>query len=219
MKSLNTADLLLSQYPIISDQINRPALNVVLRELESVLESDIAGDVVELGCYIGTTSLFLRRTLNALDLSQTRLLYAYDSFTGLPNKTQADTSGAGEQFKAGELAVSKKQFLREFQKTNLKPPITVKAWFKELTPEQLPDQIAFAFLDGDFYESIRDSLRLVWPRLVEGGIITIDDYNRAALPGVTQAVQEFTDDKDLSIYQEHQIAILTKPMKNVKIAR
>lgn len=219
MKSINTADLLLSQHPIISDQIERPALNVVLREFELVLKSNIPGDVAEFGCYVGTTSLFLRRMLNALDLSQTKLLYAYDSFTGLPGKTQADASGAGEQFRAGELAVSKKQFLHEFQKANLKPPITVKAWFKDITPEQLPEQIAFAFLDGDFYESIRDSIRLVWPRLIEGGTITIDDYNRAALPGVSRAVQEFIDGKSLAVRHEHQIAIITKPMNNANLTR
>lgn len=209
MKSIITANLLLSRHPIISDQISQPALRVVLREFESVLKSDVKGDVVELGCYVGTTSLFLRRTLN--ELNQTKQLYAYDSFAGLPVKTKADASGAGEQFKAGELAVSKKQFLHEFQKANLRPPITVKAWFNELTAGQLPDKIAFAFLDGDFYESIRDSLQLVWPRLAERGIITIDDYNRAALPGVSQAVHEFMTKHDLTVRHEHQIAILTKP--------
>ena len=55
----------LRRYPIISDQINRPALEVVLSQLESVLRADIAGDIVEFGCYIGTTSLYLRRILDA----------------------------------------------------------------------------------------------------------------------------------------------------------
>lgn len=219
MKSANTTDLLLSRHPIVSDQISRPALNVVLRELELVLKGNIPGDITEFGCYIGTTNLFLRRMLNVSDLSQSRRLYAYDSFSGLPDKSAADASGAGEEFKAGELSVSKKQFLHEFQKANLVPPITIKAWFNELRPEQLPEQIAFAFLDGDFYESIRDSLLLVWPRLVEGGIVTIDDYNRAALPGVDRAVQEFIVERNLNVRHEHQIAILAKPLNSAKIAR
>jgi O-methyltransferase len=57
-----------------------------------------------------------------------------------------------------------------------------------LEAEDLPDKIAFAFLDGDFYESIRDSLRLVGPRMSEGGVIVVHDYTNPALPGVRKAV-------------------------------
>src|SRR4051812_45515902 len=108
---------LLARYPIISDQIGKPALGVVLGELEKILERGIAGDVVELGCYIGTTTLFMRRLLD--EFGADKRLYAYDSFEGLPHKVAQDASGAGEQFKAGELAVTKKQFLHEFQKAHL----------------------------------------------------------------------------------------------------
>ena len=199
---------LLSQHPIISDQLSRPAMAVVLRQLEAVLAQPISGAVVEFGCYIGTTTLFIRRLLNRYDPTGERQLYAYDSFTGLPPKTTNDVSGTGEQFQAGELSVSKKQFLQEFHKARLAPPITVKAWFKDVTAAQLPIEIGFAFLDGDFYESIIDSLRLVWPRLVEGGSITIDDYQKAALPGVERAVRDFFQDKAVSIHHEHNIAII-----------
>jgi O-methyltransferase len=198
---------LVGQYPIISDQIKQPALSTVLRELERSLERGISGEVVELGCYIGTTTLFMRRLL---DLKQSdKLIYAYDSFEGLPEKVTQDASGVGEQFKAGELKVSKKQFLHEFQKANLRAPITHKGWFKDLQPEQLPDQISFGFLDGDFYESIMDSLRLVWPRLQPGGVICIDDYQRHALPGPERAVRSFFQGKSVNIHHEHNIAVIT----------
>ena len=200
---------LLSKYPIISDQIGRPAMSVVLRELEKVLAGKTTGDIAEFGCYIGTTTVFMRRLMDAMSQSQLRSLYAYDSFSGLPEKTQSDASGTGEQFKGGELAVSKKQFLHEFKKANLQAPITYKDWFKDLEPRQLPDHIAFAFLDGDFYESIIDSLRLVWPRLTPGGVITIDDYQRAALPGVERAVRDFFQDKQINLHHEHHIAVIT----------
>lgn len=199
---------LLAKYPIISDQIGKQAMGVVLRELENVLEQGIVGEVVELGCYIGTTMLFMRRLLNGC--GSDKLLYAYDSFEGLPAKIAQDASGAGEQFQGGELSVSKKQFLREFQKANLQPPITYKAWFKDLRPDQLPGQISFAFLDGDFYESIIDSLRLVWPRISAGGVVTIDDYQRDALPGVERAVRDFFQDKIVQIHHEHNIAVIKR---------
>lgn len=199
---------LLTKYPIISDQIERPAMGVVLRELEKILENDVAGDITEFGCYIGTTGLFMRRLLNHYDKEE-RTLYAYDSFAGLPDKTTADSSAIGVDFKGGELYVSKKQFLQTFQKAGLQAPKTHKAWFKDLAPNQLPEEIAYAFLDGDFYESIRDSLEHVWPRLSPGGMITIDDYGKDALPGVERAVSEYFRGIPIHLYHEHNIAVIT----------
>ena len=199
---------LLKQYPIISDQISATALGVVLRELDAMLERGIAGDIAEFGCYIGTTSLFIRRVLNAHLGGAGRQFYAYDSFKGLPSKSAQDSSGAGEQFKDGELAVSKKQFLQQFQKAGLAAPITNKGWFSGLTPTQLPNQIAYAFLDGDFYDSILDSLKLVWPRLAPGGSVTIDDYQRDALPGVERAVKTYFHEQTVTVRHEHHIAII-----------
>jgi O-methyltransferase len=201
---------LLTKYSIISDQIDRQAMTVVLRELEKTLEQGMAGDIAEFGCYIGTTSIFIRRLMDGLKQSSSRKFYAYDSFEGLPDKTTADGSSAGVEFKAGVLSISKKQFLKTFQKTGLTTPITIKAWFKDLTAEQLPDKLAYVFLDGDFYQSIIDSLKLVWPRLTQGGTITVDDYNRAALPGVTLAVSEFFQGKNIIFHHEHGIAIIKK---------
>lgn len=183
----------LAKYSLISDQVSKEQLAVILGELEKLLLRDRAegldGAIVEFGCYIGTTSLFIRRLLDAYN--DAREFHVYDSFEGLPFKSRQDESRAGEQFKAGELAVSKKQFSREFQKAGLKPPAVHKGWFSELTPGDVPDQIAFAFLDGDFYESIHDSLKLVLPKLQRHGVIIIDDYAREALPGGAKAVHEF----------------------------
>ena len=54
----------------------------------------------------------------------------------------------------------------------------------------MPEKIAFAFLDGDFYESIKDSLRLVIPKMSRDGVIIVHDYTNLALPGVKRAVDE-----------------------------
>ncbi|HWB38626.1 MAG TPA: TylF/MycF/NovP-related O-methyltransferase [Candidatus Saccharimonadales bacterium] len=183
---MSTAQTLLAKYPLVSDQVNQRQLEVILTELEKCLS--LNGAIVEFGCYIGTTSLFIRRLLDLRNDS--REFHVYDSFEGLPAKTDQDESVAGDQFQAGELAVSKKQFLNEFRKANMRPPIIHKGWFSDLTATDVPGKIAFAFLDGDFYESIRDSLKLALPRMVAGAVIIVDDYGREALPGVTKAVYD-----------------------------
>lgn len=199
---------LLQKYPVISDQITPERLRVVLHSFEQVLERNIEGDIVEFGCYVGTTSLFLRRMLDVYQQSTSRELHVYDSFAGLPAKSTQDNSVAGDQFKAGELSVSKKQLLHEFHKAQLQPPIVHKAWFSELSPTDVPKQIAFAFLDGDFYESIVDSLRLVWPVLSPNALVTVDDFGREALPGAERAVREFLRGKQADLHAEHNIAII-----------
>lgn len=180
---------LLGKYPILSDQVSREELVKILASLEDVLRKNIDGDVVELGCYVGTTTLFLRRLL--LQHESDKILHAYDSFAGLPPKTVQDASPAGEQFKAGELRAQKSELIRHFKQAGLPLPVMHKAWFSDLTLDDMPERIAFAFLDGDFYDSIHDSLKLVWPRLTKGAVVVVDDYQSEALPGAKRAVDEW----------------------------
>lgn len=182
-------DQLLAKYPIISDQVDAKELGVLLRELEKVLQSGVVGNIVEFGCYVGTTSLFIRRLLDAYNF--TGEFHVYDSFMGLPEKTQADASAAGEQFKAGELFAPRKTFIQNFKKAELKLPIIHKGWFADVAPDDVPESIIFAFFDGDFYESIRDSLELIAPKLAPSAVVVVDDYASEALPGAARAVDEW----------------------------
>lgn len=182
-------DSLLQRFQLISDQVSKQEVRIILRELQSVLDAKTHGDVVEMGCYVGTTSLFISRLLKAGGYQCS--FHVYDSFQGLPEKSHRDNSPAGEQFRTGELAASKQQFIKEYKKAGLPLPHLHKAWFYELSQQDMPQAIAFAFLDGDYYESIRDSLSLVTPALSEGARIIVDDYGSSALPGAAIAVDEW----------------------------
>lgn len=198
---------LLRTYPLISDQVDESELTVILSELSAQLERQSSpGSVVELGCYIGTTSLFIRRLL---DMRQVSIpFHVYDSFEGLPPKVDHDASPAGEQFRTGELAVSRKTFELQFKKAGLRLPVIHKAWFRDLQGSDMPDNIMFAYLDGDYYESILDSLRLVWPRLAADACIVVDDYANEALPGAAKAVDEWLKTHPASLRVESSLAII-----------
>ena len=187
-------DEILRAHPLISDQVNQNQVRVILQELDALVGSGVPGAVVEFGCYTGTTSLFIRRLLNKL--GDDREFHVYDSFAGLPPKSHQDDSPAGEQFRAGELLATKKQFILNFKKAGLALPVIHKGWFSDFTSIEVPSEIALAFLDGDFYDSIKDSLNLVLPNMTAGGTIIIDDYSNEALPGAAKAVHEvFSPDK------------------------
>lgn len=197
---------MLEKYPIISDQITKDELRKILDCLEEVLMHDIPGHIVELGCYVGTTTLFLQRLL--LAYKSPKELHVYDSFAGLPAKAAEDASPVGEQFKAGELRAQRTEFVRHFRQAGLSLPYIHKAWFSDLAPSDMPEGVAFAFLDGDFYGSIRDSLKLVWPYLSAGAIVVIDDYQSEALPGAKRAVDEWLSTHPARLQVVSSLAVL-----------
>ena len=174
-----------------NDQVSELETNKILELARKCLGS--SGDFVELGCYKGDTSLLLAEVLQGSD----HILYIYDSFEGLPEKTEKDQSALGENFKAKELFVTKREVKERFLRAGYKLPVIKKAWFNELEGQDLPDKIAFAFLDGDFYESIRDSLKLIDKKMTKNGIIVIHDYLNPALPGVKKAVDEWLTNKQV----------------------
>lgn len=204
--------------PWKNEQVSEEETAKIIRLAQESLS--LEGDFVEMGCYKGDTSLLLAEVLrdynrgavvdNSVDkavenswkngekgveINKSRVgrkrLWIYDSFEGLPEKGRVDESVLGMDFRKGELYVTKREVKNRFLKAGLPVPVIKKAWFSELGPDDMPERIAFAFLDGDLYESIRDSLRLVGPRMASGGVIAIHDYTNPALPGVGKAVEEW----------------------------
>ena len=168
-----------------NDQVSEKETKRILELAQECL--DISGDFVEMGCYKGDTSLLLADIAKDSE----KKLWIYDSFEGLPEKKEVDKSVMGVLFRGGELAVTKREVKQRFLRANLPVPVIKKAWFSELVENDLPEQIAFAFLDGDFYESIKDSIKLVAPKMSDGGVMVVHDYTNPALPGVKRAVDEW----------------------------
>lgn len=183
-------------------------------ETEKILEIAkdcllVEGDFVELGCYRGDTSLLLAELLVEKSVEKpVKKLWIYDSFEGLPEKSEEDESEVGKDFQQGELAVTKREVKARFLRAGLPVPIIKKAWFNELIKVDLPEKIAFAFLDGDLYGSIRDSLRLVEGKMSNGGVIMVHDYDNPALPGVVKAVDEWLRSKDVKMKRNKSLAII-----------
>lgn len=175
-------------------QVSNAETEVLLDLLEKTLA--LEGDIVEFGCYRGDTSVLLERRLEKFRRenpeASLKLLWIYDSFEGLPEKSKEDSSVAGDQFKVGKLLVSKREVIEKFKRNGLKIPRIRKAFFENLNPEtDVPEKISFAFLDGDLYNSIKTSLKLVEPRIAKDGIIIVHDYNNPELPGSSKAVDEW----------------------------
>jgi O-methyltransferase len=206
-----------------NDQVTDKETAEILRLAKEALL--VEGDFVEMGCYKGDTSLLLAEVLRDGSASggrggsggvpvekdvqkSVKKLWIYDSFEGLPEKSKFDESVLGVDFKGGELFVTKREVKERFLRAGLPVPVIRKGWFSELTEKDVPEKIAFSFLDGDFYESIRDSLRLVAPRMVTNGVLVVHDYSNPALPGVKKAVDEFMSDFEMDMGAEFRVILL-----------
>lgn len=166
--------------------------------ISQVLAYGVEGDLVELGCNQGQSSVLIQKVIDEHDAA--RQFHVYDSFEGLPTVRAED---GATPFVAGQLKTMPELLLANFARYGLRPPILHKGWFDATLPSELPDKICFAYLDGDLYDSILISLRYVYPRLSRGAVCVIDDYADPSvwaaawnkLPGVKRACDEFFADK------------------------
>jgi len=65
---------------IVSGMMDENHIGIILHQLRTVLNNDIPGDIIELGCNVGTTSVYIQNELKGID----RNFHVYDSFQGLP---------------------------------------------------------------------------------------------------------------------------------------
>ncbi|MER8084226.1 TylF/MycF/NovP-related O-methyltransferase [Streptomyces sp. NPDC087532] len=176
------------------DTVDTDRLPAIRTELEHLATRAVPGTIVELGCYQGAMALWMRAVLDATGQGQ-RPVHVYDSFQGLPERSERDP----DLFEAGYLRAEPEQVLALHDRWGRTPPVIHPGWFADTLPSQLPEQIAFAYLDGDYYDSIHTCLTACVPRMAPDGTLIVDDYadleaNPKAwngLPGVKVACEDY----------------------------
>ena len=173
MENIGLSEKIIS---LLNKTLGMQSLAQIIHICHYVLETEpLGGVIVAFGCYAGDTAKVITELTN-------RPVHVYDSFQGLPDHN-------------GYMQMPKKILIENFKYDRVKLPHIHEGWFNELKPEEVPDQISFAHLDGDLYESIKDSLFLVYDKMIKDGIILIDDYDHPRFPGVRKAVNEFMINK------------------------
>ncbi len=160
--------------------------------VEDVLEKQIPGDLIETGVWRGGATIFMRAILRAHEVTD-RVVWVADSFEGLPPPdTEAYPEDAGDpHYQYQDLAVSLEQVIANFAKYDLLDDQVkfLKGWFRNTLPTAPIEKLAVLRLDGDMYESTMEALVALYPKLVPGGYLIVDDYG--AIPGCRQAVQDY----------------------------
>lgn len=162
--------------------------------VETCLNENIPGDLVETGVWRGGATIYMKAILEANNSN--RCVYVCDSFEGLPKPEMKQDSG-DKHYKFKDLAIPISVVKDNFRKYNLldERVIFLKGWFKD-TLHKIDGPIAVLRLDGDMYASTLDSLVNLYPKLSPGGFLILDDY--ADIPGVFNAVNDYRNSNGIT---------------------
>lgn len=148
------------------------SLNNLYRLGLQVAKEGIPGDHVECGTYHGGSA-----AATAIGFGPgSRTMWLYDSFEGLPEPKAIDGPDAGQW--AGSCVGAVERLHEILKKVNVpKDRIHVrKGWFQDTFAEPLPEKIALLHIDADWYDSVALALNTFYDRVVEGGVIALDDF-------------------------------------------
>jgi hypothetical protein len=174
-----------------------------------VADAGIPGDVVECGVWRGGSSMMGALAMSAVP-GAARKLWLYDTFEGMPEPSQEDYGLHGEDALAewqrnqrGEINEWCYAPLEEVRANLLSTGLAadgfelVQGLVEETIPARVPEQISLLRLDTDWYESTYHELVHLFPRLVPGGVLILDDYGHWG--GVRDAVDRYVRENGLGL--------------------
>jgi O-methyltransferase len=167
-------------WPLLADtMIGVKRLRNICHCVQSVIQNNIAGDLVETGVWRGGGSIMMKAALEAFG-DKSRVLWCADSFEGLPAPDiESYPQDAGMIWHTQtDLAISRDSVVANFQKYGLLDDRVkfLKGWFKDTLPTAPIESIAVLRLDGDLYESTMDALNNLYHKVSPGGFVIVDDY-------------------------------------------
>jgi hypothetical protein len=171
-----------------------------------VINHAIPGDVIETGVWRGGATIFMRGIFKALGITD-RSVWVADSFEGLPvpdgEKFPLEAKAHAGPFMTkvcNHLAVSIDDVKRNFDAYGLLDGQVrfLRGWFSETLPSAPIERLAVMRLDGDLYDSTRDSLVSLYDRLSPGGYVIVDDYGEDSWTYCRRAVDEFRTQRRIS---------------------
>jgi len=187
-------------YFVINSTLKSPIHSLVSKPRQKITallayqSCGLSGQFVETGVYKGGTSVIMGRIAKTCG----KHVYACDSFQGLPSIQLEDkrkcqkingTRSCAVGFQ-GQYRSSLTRFQSYVNQENLTNIIKViKGWFHMTLPTLSTLDIAFLRLDGDVYNSTMEALRHLYPLVVKGGYVYIDDYG--SYVGCRNAVNDY----------------------------
>ena len=175
-----------------------------------IVNNSIEGDFVECGVWKGGSAMAMAYTLKSLsDLS--RDVHLFDTFSGMSSPNSKDINYSGMDAKSileksdikDQSSVWCYASLEEVKSNmvqtgyNIDRINFVEGKVEDTIPRFAPDKIALLRLDTDWYDSTYHELNHLFPRLVKGGVIIIDDYGY--WKGCKEATDQYIQENNIKI--------------------
>jgi hypothetical protein len=184
--------------------VPREALIELARQVRTVIEQSIPGQLVECGAWRGGASFLMAEILKHAGVTDRRV-WLFDSFEGIqpPAAIDGPSASAWARDKSGpmyfdNLRVGVEDAQRNADTLGLSSHTRlVKGWFDETLPatrEQI-GPIALLRIDADWHASVLRCLEQLYDQVAEGGLIVLDDYY--TWDGCAVAIHEFLGRRSL----------------------
>lgn len=164
-------------------------LESLVNTCRSIEESSLEGIFIEAGCALAGSSILI-----ASLKSEERPLFIYDVFGMIPPPTEEDTRDVHNRYRKivegkspginGAKYYGYEKNLFEIVKANIKSfgidcEKQSVSLIKGLVQDTLRinQPVAFAHVDVDWYEPVKICLERIFPNLVSGGSMILDDYH------------------------------------------
>jgi O-methyltransferase len=195
---------------------SRDRIAAMIDSARHIARHRLPGDVVECGVWRGGS--VMAAALALLEEGDTgRTLWLYDTYAGQVGAGPKDLSVTGvnaqKKLARGTWNVVSTDLVRgnvastgwPTERTRL-----VVGRVEDTIPHDVPDRIALLRLDTDWYDSTRHELQHLYPRLVSGGILIVDDYGHWA--GCRQAVDEYFEGQRIFLHRiDYSGRLVVKP--------
>jgi len=168
------------------------------------MASKSTGEIVECGIFKGISFLRFAIFRELFENYDTRKIIGFDIFGKFPKTKFKEDFKSRTKFiaEAGEQSISKEQLIKVLKNKGISQNYElVKGDITKTIPEYVekhPElRISLLNLDTDIYEPAVTILEYLYPKIVKGGILVLDDYG--FFPGETKAVDEFFEKKNVEI--------------------
>lgn len=175
-------------------------ISALVDAVRHIGRAKLPGCIVECGVWRGGSMMSVARTL--LETGDIRDLYLFDTYAGMTTPTDLDVDYLGVpaegQFREAQAddhvdwCYASIDDVRQNVLSTGYPADRVhfiKGDVLGTIPQADMGEIALLRLDTDWYESTKHELDHLYPKLVEGGILIIDDYGH--WQGCKKAVDEY----------------------------
>ena len=202
-KILNERDKKIIRSTIDYTGIELTGLVANLDSVQHVVDNRIPGSVIECGVWKGGSIKAMMLKFESLGEFD-REYYLFDTFTGMTKPSEHDEKWNADSAQAiydkkvkvdfTDWCYSPLDSVKKFVSSGMSDTLNTK-YIQGDVLQTIPDSlqligdIAILRLDTDWYESTKLEMELLYPKVISGGVIIIDDYG--AWKGARKAVDEY----------------------------